>query len=344
MSKEITIHFALLEEFETSNRLIRMGLGELQNLNISNNFYFLPFQLLSQGFERLMKAFICISHLEQNKKLPDYKHLKGLGHDLNKLLLEILSKHYYDFERPQFSIDKDFLENDKEFRHLFYIISEFGKHARYYNFDVITNSTKPSINTVQIWKEFENELIKKLNISYDKILSFDSTVNNEVYNEISRYIIVKFEKYISAISRQIIFNKTGQLGKQLSVTNIFDFGLLYEKDFGNTDYRKVTSKYKETPKKVHTRNIIDRFNRRFNSNYKYKKIHKNGFEGEWPFYDDEIIVESRYSHWFIVTIKGKDYSLNGSAKGRYKLENPHDAGMAVIGKSLSDFIHIAKEL
>ena len=31
-------------------------------------------------------------------------------------------------------------------------------------------------------------------------------------------------------------------------------------------------------------------------------------------------------------------ALNGSAKERYKLENPHDAGMAILGKSLCDFI------
>lgn len=36
-------YFALLEEFETSDKLIKLGFGELQNINSTNDFYFLPF-------------------------------------------------------------------------------------------------------------------------------------------------------------------------------------------------------------------------------------------------------------------------------------------------------------
>ena len=45
-----------------------------------------------------------------------------------------------------------------------------------------------------------------------------------------------------------------------------------------------------------------------------------------------------------MTIDGYDYALNAAAKGRYKLENPLDAGMAVLGKSLEDFIQMAFDL
>ncbi len=67
-------------------------------------------------------------------------------------------------------------------------------------------------------------------------------------------------------------------------------------------------------------------------------------EGDWPFYADEIIIECRQKHWCIVTIDGYDYALNGAAKGRYKLENPHDAGMAILGKSIEYFITMALKL
>lgn len=60
MSKiEVAKFFTLNEEFETADKLIRLGFGELQNINLVNDFYFLPFQLLSQGFERFMKSYIC---------------------------------------------------------------------------------------------------------------------------------------------------------------------------------------------------------------------------------------------------------------------------------------------
>ena len=337
-------YFALYEEFETANKLIKLGFGELQNLNKSDSFYFLPFQLLSQGFERFMKAYICVGFFEQKNQLPDFKYLRDLGHDLDKLLVEIIDKYYTDYKRKQFIIDKEFLTQDKDFAYLLHIISEFGKHARYYNFDVITSSNKPSINTVDLWQTYENDLIGKLGISYDKVLNDDSVVRGEVFYELSRHIIIVFEKFVSSISRQIIYGNIGQIGKQLTVSNVFDFGLLYEKDYGNTDYRKFTTKYMETPKKVHKRTIYDELERKLNPNFKHKKIKKEEFVGDWPFYDDEVIVECRYNHWCIITINGSDYALNGSAKGRYKLENPHDAGMAIMGKSFSEFIRIARDL
>jgi hypothetical protein len=45
----------LSEEIQTSTNLIQLGLGELQNITFENDFYYLPFQLLSSGLERLMK-------------------------------------------------------------------------------------------------------------------------------------------------------------------------------------------------------------------------------------------------------------------------------------------------
>lgn len=120
--------------------------------------------------------------------------------------------------------------------------------------------------------------------------------------------------------------------------------MIYEKDLGKTDYRKITTRYKETPKKVHKRTLLDEIERKTNQNFRSLKIIKSEYVGEWPFYADEVIVECRKKHWCIITIEGYDYALNGSAKGQYKLENPHDAGVAIGGKSIGEFIKIALEL
>lgn len=175
-----------------------------------------------------------------------------------------------------------------------------------------------------------------------KLLNRD--VDREIYQETTFHIIIIIEKFIASLSRQIIFNTLGQTGKQITISSFFDYGLLYEGDFGKTDYRKLTTKYKETPKSIHKRTLSDELNRRCNPDFKSKKISKHEFDGDWPFYVDEVIIECRQKHWCIVTINGYDYALNGAAKGRYKLENPHDAGMAVLGKSIGDFIKMALEL
>jgi hypothetical protein len=337
---EVNKYIALLEEFDTADKLIRLGFGELQNIGLNNNFYFLPFQLLSQGFERFMKAYICIGYFNKYQILPNHKYIKALGHDLEKLLAEIKDNYFNDFKRPQFYADKDFIETNSDLKELLFILSEFGKLSRYHNFDVITDNKKIGVNTNKLWKEFENKILDTND--FNKLMDFD--LSHEVYQKITNYIIIVFEKLISALSRQFIFNCLGQQGLQLSATTAFDFGMLYDDNFGKKDYRKQTTKYKETPKRLHKRTIADEIQRNTDPEFKSKKIRKCDYQGDWPFYAEEVIVECRQKHWCVVTIDGFDYALNGSAKGRYKLENPHDAGMAVLGKSISDFIKIALNL
>jgi hypothetical protein len=190
-------HFALLEEFETSYKLIKLGLGELQNLNGDNSFYFLPFQLLSQGFERYMKAYICVSHNHKHNKLPTHKYLKGIGHDLEKLIKEILENYYLKFDRPQFTLDYSFLNSNSDLKELLYILSEFGKLARYYNFDLITDNERIGIDTKGLWEKFENKILT----TEDLKKLFGSESDHEVYFKISNHIVIVFEKFISALSR-----------------------------------------------------------------------------------------------------------------------------------------------
>jgi len=57
---DILKEFSIDDELRTSIKLIELGFGEFQNLDMTNDFYHLPFQLLSSGFERLMKCHICL--------------------------------------------------------------------------------------------------------------------------------------------------------------------------------------------------------------------------------------------------------------------------------------------
>lgn len=190
-------YFALLEEFETSDKLINLGFGELQNISLNNDFYFLPFQLLSQGFERFMKAYICLGHYHKYGKLPDFKYLKKLGHDLEKLLNEIIENYYIDFNRPQFDLDNAFIKNDSDLKKLLFILSEFGKLSRYHNFDLITDNAKIGVNAKKLWEEFENAILDKED--YEKLMNLD--LSHEVYQKITNHIIIVFEKFVSALSR-----------------------------------------------------------------------------------------------------------------------------------------------
>jgi len=339
---EIEKYSALLEEFETSEKLIKLGFGELQNITLDNDFYFLPFQLLSQGFERFMKSYICLGYFYKHGKTPDYHYLKGLGHDLHKLLKEILKNYFTRMTRYQDKLDIQLLESNNELTELLYILSEFGKLARYHNFDIITDSNKPSIDPKKLWQDFENKIYPLEGDRLNKLFDFD--LKHEIYQGIASKIVAVFEQFIAALSRQFIFDKFGSIGKSIISNSFFDYGLIYDGEFGQTDYRKATTRYKQTAFKTHRRTPLDEIQRRLNPNFKSKKITKQSFEGDWPFYADEVIIERRNNHWCIVTINEHDYALNGAAKGKYKLENPHDAGEAILGKSFGMFIDIALSL
>jgi len=341
-NSELIKDFAIMEELDTSSRLIYLGFGELQNLKQSNHFHFLSFQLLSQGFERLMKAHICLGYFDQHGKYPDFKYVTGFSHDLEKLLKEIIEKYFIDAEYPVLKSDKDFLQNDIDLKEIMYIISEFGKLARYYNFDKITDYPKQGINPKQHWQNFENRILLSNPEAMKKLEN--QAFFDEVHRDLYQYILVIFEKFVSALSHQFNFGGLGEKGKQF-YTPFYDFAMLFfPNDFGKKDYRQKTMTYQQAPRQAHKRTLKDEHERNHNPNYKSKSISQQGFDGEWPFYADEVIIECRDSHWCIVTIDGYDYALNGSAKGLYKLENAHDAGMAILGKGTGDFLKMALDL
>jgi len=120
--------------------------------------------------------------------------------------------------------------------------------------------------------------------------------------------------------------------------------MINDKDIGNIDYRHKTIRYQKSKFQVKTRTPRDELERKSNPNYQHVLIKKEDFKGDWPFYHDEVIIECRKKYCCVVTIDNKDYALNGCAKSRYNLASPHDAGMAILGKSLSPFIDMALKL
>jgi len=342
---DIEKEFCLEEELFTSTKLIEIGFGELQNLDLSNDFYHLPFQLISSGLERLMKCHICVGYFEQNGSYPDSKYLKACGgekgHDLLKLKATILDSYFNLFSIPALKDDYDFLNNDEDLKRLIYLLSEFGKYARYYNLDVITAATKPSIDVQSLWSKYELDLVKSNPIWYDKLM--DVTATQDIINFINREIIIKLERFVRSICRQFTIGKLGEKALQHS-THLTKFICLSDDNLGNTDYRIKTTSYQKTNFETRQRTEQDEKERKENPHYKHKVVRKNEFTGDWPFYHDEVIIECRHKNWCVVTIDNRDYALNGSAKGHYKLEFPHEAGMAILGKSIHPFIEMALEL
>ena len=92
------------------------------------------------------------------------------------------------------------------------------------------------------------------------------------------------------------------------------------------------------PKSIHR---CRRYPTKFNSG---RDIPKDEFEGDWPFRVDRVIVERRGKIFYIANIGGFAFALNGAARSHFNIPDPHDAGVAVLGKSISAFISMASTL
>ena len=78
---------SLVFEISTSIKFLKSGLGEVQKITASNDFYHPALQFLSSGLERLFKAILCLNFKEKYNRLPSYKELlkNKNGHDIEYL-------------------------------------------------------------------------------------------------------------------------------------------------------------------------------------------------------------------------------------------------------------------
>ncbi len=333
--------FCIQDELVTSIKLIKLGFGEFQNLNVLNDFYFLPFQLLSSGFERLMKCHICLGYHEKHNNYPPTKMMKALGHDLLGLKQDICVNYFKTNNIPALSEDYRYLTTNSDLKEILDLLSEFGKYARYYNFDIITSNDSPNIDVKRSWQGFETKIINSNEAIKSKSLNIEAF--DEVYGYSKRIIIIMLERFVRAICRQFTIGKLGKKANQLSPLT-FSFLFLNDEMLGNQDYRKETLPFQRKDLKTRRITVFDWIRRWLNPKSHYLTIKKKDYSGDWPFCHDKVTIECINQYWCIITIAGNVYALNGSAKGKFKLEDPHEAGMAIIGKSIGPFIEKALAL
>ncbi len=229
---------ALALEVRTAIKLLRVGLGELQSIDGANDFYYLPFQLLSSGFERLMKCMICLKRQHDTGQFPATEELKT--HDLlalkDRVVSECISRDTA-YRRPATKDDYAYMVGDDELKRLLGMLSQFGKFARYYNLDVVTGSTKPTVDVEEKWCQYETELLnddKKLSA-----LSKDSTRLDELYRYLNRIIVSRLERFARALVRQFTL---GDLGKEAKTytRSISCFLCITDSELGNVDYGNIS--------------------------------------------------------------------------------------------------------
>ena len=248
-NKEIPFEkfIALDDEVRASINLIHTGLAELQNINGGNDFYYLPFLILSNGFEKLLKLIICFYHWEQNGQFPtkkDFLDSKGNGHNLLYLKNKVASE-YFVASTPALKDDLEAITNNETLNHLVDFLGEFGQYSRFYNLDVITSSPKQKSKDIkQLWEQLETDLLLADTELFEKFSKNHKDIDKDKIEEIRKIneqvqakTIVLLEIFARALTRQFTFGKLGQA--QRFTGTIGSFLLLDDNNLGKRDYREL---------------------------------------------------------------------------------------------------------
>lgn len=336
MTDEQTRLIHLIDELRNSNQLLIDGFGALQEITIDNDFYHVPHQLIASGLERLMKCFISVVHRGRTGAFPDIAFMKSLGHNLDDLKHEIWQNYYGGHNRPFVSAEFDILTTDQHLIDAISILSRFGRFGRYYNLDVVAGSHHDPVDPKREWRELESRIESPV-----PYLADTERLYREYYPRINSLLVGRLERFVRAIALQFTIGDHIDPKKYIRQASVVfsDFRNLRDEELGQNDYRrsvKVLQSKKESWIHRTDSEIL-------NNSCQAHIVERNDFKGDWPFRAERVILECIDSIFLIVNIDGYAYSLNGAASSRYNLPSPHDAGIAILGKSIGPFIDMARE-
>lgn len=220
MSNELSAEQAvsLSDELDTAAKLTRHGIQALHDLDPANDFHHLPMQLLSQGFERLLKVTYAMAMRERSGAMPTAATIKrDFRHDLLKLndaLVEVASSVEEYVSRPAVCEDLDFLSKDGELRRILKLLSTFGTWSRYYNLGVLLDpsSAQAEDDPALAWQAIESEALRRMPDGLDRLgePSEQYKLFEEIYEEVSKPL----DRFSRAISRMWTLGPLGAEGKR----------------------------------------------------------------------------------------------------------------------------------
>ena len=327
---------ALIKELEIARDLIKAGFGELQEIHLGNDFYHLPQQLLASGLERLLKCYFCLVYEARNGSFPDLAFLKSIGHSLADAKQKLIDDYFDANNRPLLILDLDFLQNDPLLDGVINILSEFGKMARYYNLDIVVGSPNPPIDPSSEWESLETKIEDPG--SYLTPNSMEA-LYRDYYPRVNAKIVGLLERFVRAVCMQFTLGNHGGRLKQLS-PSVFEFIMLKDEAFGTADYRRSVARNQQTKANWSKRSK----EKALKSKWPSTLAVASDYGDKWPFRAEEVVVECRDDMFCVVNVKGYDFALNGSAKTRFGYPDPHDSGVAILGRSVGPFIKLAFSL
>ena len=234
-------NIALIFEVETSVKLLKYGLQEVQNLSGSNVFYYIALFMLANGLERFMKSIIILNYYENNKSFPSRNIFnKGsAGHNLDVLLTQILDDCFtgdYQNNIPAAKEDFYFIRSNSELRKILNILSDFAEADRYYNLNVVLDCVNKSKDPDAEFEKLKLFILDQ-NPNIEKMI-FDPKRSEEGYKLLYKTLITFIERLVRALSRLFTLGNLGDEAKTCSVY-LSHFLFITDDKLGCSNYSTV---------------------------------------------------------------------------------------------------------
>lgn len=158
---------ALAQEVYLGIYLIEFGLFTLNRIQ---NVEHLPLLLLSSGIERMLKLIIIFDFLKTKNRFPEEKEYyeKNLKtHNICFLLDEVLKisdQRQYHESGNEAQADLSFLRSAQEnsLEEILRIFSEYANQGRYYNLNVLVQSSRSTEDPMLVFECYRNRLIEEI--------------------------------------------------------------------------------------------------------------------------------------------------------------------------------------
>jgi hypothetical protein len=227
--------FALIDELETAAKMTQYGMDALHDLDAANDFHHLPMQLLSQGFERLLKVTYALAVREHSGELPTVAEFKRrYGHDLTKInsaLIELVASNDEYANRPVVRDDLDFLSTDPDLARVLKLLSSFGTWSRYYNLGVLLDpsSVADENDPALAWQAMEHDALQGMPNGIERL--GQPAEQDDLFQEIYEEIAKTLDRFTRAISRMWTLGPLGSEG-QRHMGLIKEFLFLRDEELG----------------------------------------------------------------------------------------------------------------
>lgn len=305
---------AIVEEVDAAFDFISSGLKNLkeQKTSVSNNHVTL--QLLSSGFERLVKILLLIKdkHIDgtypglevAKKRFSKYNGGHGIKSMLDELMIYSESVELMQ-DIPMVKEDLNYLQLDSDFTKFIEIVTEFSISQRYFYIDIIASEKiSNKYNPFDSFKQFILNFNRNIDTSK---LSYEEEENIAI-----KEATICIEKGARALSR-FFTHGFDSLGRQF-YNKFSNLLLLKDKDLGTLNYTEKKINPSDTYKPI-TKFSLEYFP--FIGAATKTLLSKD--YPDWPFLVDQLKVYYVKPFFYCVMIDEKLFSLTGATATKYKL-------------------------